>query len=60
MLRIANRNLAQSQGLNRRELLRVGALGLSGLTLADLLAASGSVRLLRRGPRHPPDNGRSR
>ena len=46
MLSIHNRNLSLSSRLSRRELLRVGALGWSGLTLADLLrhesSASGS------------------
>ena len=37
MLRVSNRGLLPAAGLSRRELLRVGALGLSGLTLADLL-----------------------
>ena len=37
MFSVSNRNYPPSGGLSRRELLRVGALGLSGLTLADLL-----------------------
>lgn len=37
MLSVANRFLANSAGLSRREMLRVGALGLGGLTMADLL-----------------------
>ncbi len=37
MLSLANRDPTRSSGLSRRELLRVGALGLGGLTLADLL-----------------------
>ncbi|MEK6257107.1 MAG: DUF1501 domain-containing protein [Planctomycetota bacterium] len=37
MFSVSNRNHPPSSHLSRRELLRVGALGLSGLTLADLL-----------------------
>ncbi len=37
MFSVSNRNDQPSGRLSRRELLRVGALGLSGLTLADLL-----------------------
>jgi len=37
MLSVTNRGLPRSSGLNRREFLRVGGLGLAGLTLADLL-----------------------
>ena len=50
MLRLANRNLAQSQSssLSRRELLRVGALGLGGLTLADLLRQEATANVPRR------------
>lgn len=44
MLRITNTSLTRSSRLSRRELLRVGALGLGGVTLVDLLrgAATGS------------------
>lgn len=48
MLRLANRNLAQSSSLSRRELLRVGALGLGGLTLADLLRQEATANVPRR------------
>ena len=37
MLSLSNRNMTRSTLLSRRELLRVGALGLGGLTLADLM-----------------------
>ena len=37
MFRVSNRNHPPAGRLSRRELLRVGALGLVGLTLADLL-----------------------
>ena len=37
MFSVSNRNQPHSGRLSRRELLRVGALGLSGLTLTDLL-----------------------
>ena len=37
MFSVSNRNHPPSSRLSRRELLRVGALGLSGLSLADLL-----------------------
>ena len=37
MFSVSNRNHLPAARLSRRELLRVGALGLSGLTLADLL-----------------------
>lgn len=48
MLRLANRNLAQSFSLSRRELLRVGALGLGGLTLADLLRQEATAKVSQR------------
>ena len=48
MLRLANRNLAQSFSLSRRELLRVGALGLGGLTLADLLRLEATAKVSQR------------
>jgi len=37
MLSLANRSLVHSAGMSRRELLRVGGLGLGGITLAELL-----------------------
>ena len=48
MLSLANRNLPSSSGLSRRELLRVGALGLGGLTLADLLRREAVADLPKR------------
>ena len=49
MLTIASSNHCAGRGTNRREFLRVGALGVAGLTLADLLRADA-----RAGPASRP------
>lgn len=54
MFRVSNHDLSSSAGLSRRELLRVGALGLGGLTLSDLLrheATANPVQQIQRRPK---------